>query len=164
MENDFILDGAWENLISFEYSPEYNDFINRFEDSVDIRKLKSVDDLYVKMHDWLGKGQPTQKQMDFFTEYYRIPYYGVKVEKPEYKQKYFYIFTSNSMYNRNTSEFAKYNKRTGTTIYYKTEEARINFKYGERIVIRDIKTKRFVAHFYDFKDKKYLKIEKIEGD
>lgn len=156
--------GDSSKVTNFEWDPEYQDFTNRFEGFVDIENIKTPQDLYDKLHDWLGitkKGRllPTQKQMDFFSEYYGTQYYDIKEyekeERAEQEDVVTFEYKSGGMYNVYNKVFAK---RLPDRTYeaHEVEEVTYHLKYGNRTVLRDRKTKRILSHHYDETNKQYL--------
>jgi hypothetical protein len=161
------MQGDSENLVHFEWDPEYQDFTNRFEQWIDLRELKitSSTDLYDALHDWLGitkKGimLPSQKQMDFFSEYFGSSYFDIsaqeRIEKEIEAEAPTYGYTCGHFYNTGTHVFRYYDARSDKTIIYTAEEKVYNFKYGRRIVLRDAKSKKILAHHIDLTTEKYL--------
>lgn len=160
-----MLEGNGENVSNFEWDLEYEDFTNRFEAWLEITdvKLQSIQDLYDNLHSWLGitkRGYslPSQKQMDFFSEFYNQPYYDISSYEREQEEIMegapSYEFKSGSLYNEGTHEFARNVK--GQYEHYIAEERTFHFKYGDIVVLVDSKTKRILSHFKDISKNEYL--------
>lgn len=150
-----MIEGNSSNLVHYEWNEEYNDYINRFEDWVDIEKIKSIQDLYDELHEWLGvskKGRlfPSQKQMDFFSEYYKQGYYDVRTEYvSEEPSEEAYEYKSGSYYSPVSGEFRKFTPEKKYEVYsgFKTVSNMKFFgKYVGRVeMIRDKKTGRILG-------------------
>jgi hypothetical protein len=164
-------EGNSGNVVHFEWKEQYDDMINRFEDFIDIENIKTVDDLYKEMHDWLGitrtgRFLPSQKQMDLFSEYYEQPYYDVGAyerQVREVERKFTaYEYSGNRHWNQETHEFIRPMKdKTGKIITYTHHYGvldTISFpKRGVDIqVIRDKKFGYILAWHKDITHQKYL--------
>lgn len=160
------MEGKPENVSSFEWDPDYNDFTNRFEEWIELRdlKLNTSLDLHDALHDWLGitksgKSLPTQKQMDFFSEFYNTTYFGISALEREsreiVKEEVTYKYRGDSFYNEFTKTFAKRNK-SGVYEHYIAAERTFNYRYGDRTILVDVKTNKILAHHFDAKSNKYL--------
>jgi hypothetical protein len=145
--------GSEDNIVHFEWNEEYQDFINRFESWVNPEEIKSPDDLYDRLHDWLGitkkgKSLPTQTQMDFFTEYYKQEYFDiVETEREEegIGEAPLYEYKTGSLYNEFSHEFTYRNRKTEKYEHYMVVEREINFRLGKAVVFRDTKTGRILG-------------------
>jgi hypothetical protein len=87
--------------------------------------------------------------MDFFSELYQFPYYEVPEEKYVY-----YFELERGAYNRDTKEFGRY--EDGKT--YIVEEKLFHMRYGDRIVLRDARTKRIMSHLRDARTGTYYDV------
>jgi len=145
---------------------EYDDFINRFEEWVELGEAEfdNEDELYDVLHDWLGIKKsgdwlPSQNQMDVFTRHFGFDEYSVmsRIDKEANIEAATptWEFKNGSMYNEGTKEFAKRIDQH-TYEHYNTFEQTRHFTYGDRIVIVDEKTGKVLAHKYDLKNKKDL--------
>lgn len=145
--------GNPSNLIHFTWDRSYKDLIDRFEDEVNIKQITTNTDLHTELREWMGIGKkklrlPRQGQMDFFSEYYDTSRYYVKKEEIHY----LFTYRKTGSYNRNSGMFA----RSRDMKIFDVEEILYKFKYGHRIVLRDIKTKRILAHHKDVETNEYL--------
>ena len=50
-----LIKGSSSNLVSFEASAEYDDLTERFEKDVDLSDVRTSDDLYRKLRDWMPR-------------------------------------------------------------------------------------------------------------
>jgi len=145
-----MVEGNPGNLISFNWNPEYEDLTNRFEGWVgaeELDKIKTAQDLYDKLDKWMPKHQPKPKQMDLFTEYYKLPYFQIK------EDAYVWFFElKTGAYNRDTSKFGSF--KTGKE--HEVEERVYHMKYGDRLVLVDKKKKFVLAHLKDLKTDEFL--------
>lgn len=143
-----MAEGDPTNLRSFVWDDNYDNYVRRFEDFVNVDRLMTLDDLYMTLDEWLPEHQPTQTQMDFFSEYFQFPYYEV----PEEKWRYYFELRRGA-YNRDNREFGRY--EDGKT--YIVEEKVYHMWYGDRVVLRDAQTKKILSflkdpltgHYYD---------------
>jgi hypothetical protein len=102
---------------------------------------------------------PTQKQMDFFSEYYNKSYFDISASEREseeiVKEEIAYKYANDSFYNEFTKEFAKKNKE-GNYEHFIAVEKTFSYKYGDRTVLVDSKTNKILAHHYDVRTNRYL--------
>jgi hypothetical protein len=172
------LTGDKNKLSHYEWDEDYEDFINRFEEWIDIKKLKlgGVNELYDALHDWLGitkRGRllPTQPQMDLFSEYFGVENFPVSeymsdVYKKEQQLAPQFGYIHGTIYNEGTHEVEFRNRKTNKYEHYIGEEKELNIKYVNKrkntvtfkkvIVIRDVRTKKILAWHKDVTNDKYL--------
>lgn len=162
------IEGKSENLSRYEWNEDYEDFINRFEEWIDIKDLKlgKVNDLYDALHDWLGitkrgKLLPTQNQMDFFSEYYGVENFPVSsyeedVYKKEQEVAPQWGYTQGTIYNEGTKEAEFRNRRTDKYEHYMVEEKIFEFKNRRVVILRDTRTKKILAWHKDLTNDRYL--------
>lgn len=157
-----MIEGSEENIVHFEWNEDYQDFTNRFEAWVELRDIKmdSIQDLYDELSDWLGitkrgKKLPTQTQMDFFSEYYKQPYYDISSYEREVEAERvgapMYEYRTGSLYNEGTREFRRKSEKGYE--YHIAEEKMFHFKHGDYIILRDARTKRILAYHKDISGK-----------
>lgn len=162
------IEGNKDRIVSYEWDEDYEDFINRFEEWVDIKSLKisDINDLYAELHNWLGitkrgKLLPTQPQMNLFSEYYGLENFPVSAYESEIHEKERQVspqfgYTQGTIYNEGTREVEYRNTRTNKYEHYIGEEKMFKFKNRTVIVIRDSKTKRILAWHKDITNDRYL--------
>jgi hypothetical protein len=163
--------GSSSNVVHFGWTEEYDDLINRFESYVDIEDIKTIDDLYEGLHDWLGVSKrdgsplPNQKQMDLFSEYYEQPFYDVKAyERQVYAKEQempSWEYGKTRYYNPETKVFTKpvygsdkriltFTHHTGVIKTYHFNKRMIDVE-----VIVDKKTGKILAWHKDITHNKY---------
>jgi len=169
------ISGDANRLKNYEWNEDYDDWINRFEQVVDITKIKNADELYDELHNWLGvtkKGRllPTQTQMNFFSEFYGVEHFPVseyisQVYEKEEQIGPSYRYRSGTYYNEATSGVNFHNRRKDIYEYYTGEEITVNMmwtnregytKYRRVIMIRDVKSKKILAWHKDLTQDKYF--------
>lgn len=162
--------------MAFMDDKSYKEFIDRFEDWVDAEHLDQIKNeklpdesrnflLHNDLEQWFLEQaqdkpwlswQPTQPQMEVFTDKYGTPYYNVHEKEKRHEAKYeFGGKDKDYYYNRSTHAFADLRRGAKEPLQEDIVESEVNFIYGRRLVLRN-KKGQFVKHLKDSGTGKWL--------